>query len=92
MASTTTTQKHQDFVSAPMLEKSVDNIAGIGSALTSKLSEEGFDKAYTILGQFLLLKKNKKQFIDWLKTICGANAKQAEECFQCIHAWTQSHV
>ena len=36
-----------------------------------------FDKAYVVLGQFLILKKNKGLFIDWIKDIAGANNKQA---------------
>ena len=40
----TTSKKHQDFVSEPMGEKEVTAIAGIGDVLGTRLSDKGFDK------------------------------------------------
>lgn len=40
----TTSKKHQDFVSEPMGEKEVTAIAGIGDVLGQRLSDKGFDK------------------------------------------------
>ena len=37
-----------------------------------------------VLGQFLVLKKSKDLFIDWLKDDAGANTKQATDCYQCL--------
>lgn len=40
-----------------------------------------------MLGQFLVLKKNKELFQIWIKDQCGANTKQATECYQCLADW-----
>ncbi|KAK8781767.1 hypothetical protein V5799_016884 [Amblyomma americanum] len=63
------------------------DLAGIGEVLGKRLEQKGFDKAYVVLGQFLVLKKNKDIFVDWMKDICGANNKQATDCYQCLYDW-----
>jgi hypothetical protein len=70
-----------------MNDKPVTALAGIGSRLGSRLEAMGYDKAYVVLGQLLVLKKNKELFIDWLKDFAGANNRQATECYQCLHDW-----
>lgn len=40
-----------------------------------------------MLGQFLLLKKEKDGFVMWLKETGGANAKQGNDCYQCLKEW-----
>ncbi|XP_054153684.1 barrier-to-autointegration factor B-like [Oppia nitens] len=82
-----TSQKHHNFVSEPMGEKPVTDLAGIGDVLGKRLEAKGFDKAYVVLGQFLVLKKNQELFIEWLKDLSGANAKQAKDCQQCLAEW-----
>ena len=44
-------------------------------------------QAYVVLGQFLVLKKNRDLFVDWLKDYAGANSKQASDCYQCLSDW-----
>ena len=39
-----TSQKHKNFVSEPMGQKVVGDLAGIGTVLGSRLIDEGFDK------------------------------------------------
>nr|CAD7437875.1 unnamed protein product [Timema bartmani] len=73
-----TSQKHRNFVAEPMGEKPVTDLAGI--------TEEDW-RAYVVLGQFLILKKSKDLFQDWLKDVAGANTKQSSDCFQCLADW-----
>jgi len=46
-----------------------------------------FVQAYVVLGQFLLLKKDKDDFESWLKDTIKANSKQAGDCYQCLRDW-----
>ncbi|XP_051831614.1 barrier-to-autointegration factor-like [Antechinus flavipes] len=87
-----TSQKHRDFVAEPMGEKSVRCLAGIGEVLGKKLEDRGFDKAYMVLGHFLLLKKNERHFQEWLNDVCGANAKQSRDCIGCLQDWCDAFL
>ncbi|KAG7464456.1 barrier-to-autointegration factor [Megalops cyprinoides] len=87
-----TSQKHKEFVAEPMGEKPVMALAGIGEVLGKRLEEKGFDKAYVVLGQFLVLKKDEELFRDWLKDTCGANAKQQGDCYSCLREWCDSFL
>ncbi|XP_040206957.1 barrier-to-autointegration factor-like protein isoform X1 [Rana temporaria] len=88
-----TSQKHRDFVSEPMGDKPVTALAGIGEVLGGKLEEQGFDKAYVLLGQFLVFKKDADDlFKDWLQDSCGANSRQAELCSSCLKEWCSSFL
>ena len=87
-----TSQKHRNFVGEPMGEKAVTELAGIGPVLGGRLSEKGFDKAYVVLGQFLVLKKNAELFQDWLSQTCGANSKQGNDCYVCLREWCDAFL
>ena len=87
-----TSQKHRNFVSEPMGEKDVTELAGIGEVLGGKLKEKGFDKAYVVLGQFLVLKKDQEMFMDWIKDEFGANKKQGGDCYNCLKEWCDAFL
>lgn len=83
----TTTKKHRRFVSEPMGDKPVTDLAGIGPAIGGRLIEKGFDKAYVVLGQFLLLKKDRELFVAWLQETTAANRKYSNDCYNCLSDW-----
>lgn len=67
-------------------------LAGIGEVLGKRLEEKGFDKAYVVLGQFLVLKKDEELFQDWLKDTCAANSKQQRDCYSCLKEWCDAFL
>ena len=75
-----------------MGDKLVTELAGIGGVLGGRLSDKGFDKAYVVLGQFLILKKDQDIFKEWLKDACGANSKQQSDCYNCLKEWCNSFL
>jgi len=87
-----TSQENQNFILEPMGDKPVTDLAGIDRMLGRKLAEKGFDKAYTVLGQFLLLKKQEELFEDWLHQNFGANSKQSGECYSCLKKWCEEFL
>ncbi|TGZ65963.1 hypothetical protein CRM22_005605 [Opisthorchis felineus] len=88
----TTSQKHRNFVTEPIGEKLVTELPGIGERLGERLEAKGFEKASVVLGQFLLLRRDEELFKDWLKEACGANAKQADDCFTALRDWCGSFI
>lgn len=87
-----TSVKHRDFVGEPMGDKEITAVAGIGQVYGEKLAKRGFDKAYVLLGQYLLLKKDKELFIEWLKEEVGVSGHYGESCFNCLDEWAGQHL
>lgn len=75
-----------------MGEKPVTELAGIGQVLGDRLKEKGFDQAYVVLGQFLILKKDEEMFKDWLKDLINANNKQSGDCYNCLKDWCDAFL
>ncbi|CAG7727445.1 unnamed protein product [Allacma fusca] len=91
-SSGSTSQKHKNFISEPMGEKPVTELAGIGDTYGKRLEGVGFDKAYVVLGQFLVLKKNEELFVEWLKDVTKASGFHAQQCFNCLNDWCESFL
>ncbi|XP_037959909.1 barrier-to-autointegration factor [Teleopsis dalmanni] len=87
-----TTQKYRNFVAEPMGEKAVTELAGIGETLGKRLTDAGFDKAYVVLGQYLVLKKDEELFKEWMKETCNASSKQAKDCYSCLNDWCEEFL
>ena len=84
--------KYWNFVQEPMRDKEVTDLAGIGLVLGKQLKRKGFDKAFRVFGKFLLLKKNKESFVDWIRENTKANLKQAGDCYQCLYVWCEEFL
>ena len=88
----TTSQKHRNFVAEPMGQKDVTELAGIGEVLGGRLRDEGFDKAYVVLGQFLVLKKDEECPPPPPPPPPTANSKQAHDCCSCLKDWCDAFL
>ncbi|XP_054430068.1 barrier-to-autointegration factor-like protein isoform X2 [Pteronotus mesoamericanus] len=75
------------FLSEPIGEKDVVWVDGISHELAINLVTKGFNKAYTLLGQFLLMHKNEAEFQRWLICCCGATECEAQESSNCLKEW-----
>ncbi|VDN96010.1 unnamed protein product [Rodentolepis nana] len=82
-----TSQKHRNFVSEPIGDKSVMDLPGVGEVIGTRLKKKGYNMAYNVLGQYLLLNKDEELFIDWMKITSSANQKQAKDCFDALDYW-----
>lgn len=82
-----TSQKHRLFVTEPMGDKDVTELAGIGSVYGDRLRARGYGKAFEVLGQYLIFKMDGELFKDWLYRTCGANAEHQRACHMCLAAW-----
>jgi hypothetical protein len=65
------TIKFNNFVGEPIGEKDVAELPGITQTYNQRLENLGYDQAYMVLGQFLVMLKNEEDFQDWLKLKIG---------------------
>ena len=87
-----TSKKHNCFVSSPMGDKSVTALPGIGRVMEDKLKQKGFEQASQIFGSFLMMKKDKDKFTGWLQTECGIGARYSERVQDALQEWSQHYL
>lgn len=49
-------------------------------------------QAYTVLGQYLVLKKNSDLFKEWMKETCSATSKNSGDTYQCLNDWCEEFL
>ncbi|XP_053429707.1 barrier-to-autointegration factor-like protein [Nycticebus coucang] len=81
------TPRLRAFLSEPIGEKDVSWVDGISHELAINLITKGFNKAYILLGQFLLMHKNEAEFQKWLIYCCGATECEAQQSSNCLKEW-----
>lgn len=87
-----TSVKHMNFVNESMKDKPVKDLPGIGEVLSKRLIDEGYEKCYQILAHYILFKKSKELFQEWMKLLCQANSKQSVDCYNAIDEWTTANL
>ncbi|KAI0237594.1 hypothetical protein LSAT2_011906 [Lamellibrachia satsuma] len=85
-------QKFQQFVTEPMDGKPVDTLPGINNVLGSRLRRQGYGRATSLLGKFMVMNKDRYSFVQWLAEKTGASSQQALDCFKCLDAWTDAFM
>ena len=89
----TPTQKHDLFVNASMGTKGVTALPGISGKSGDDLIAAEFDYAYQVIGQFLILRKDKAKFERWLKDICKSLRPQdVNKCYQAANDWCSQYA
>lgn len=73
-------------------ENSDDDNAVLNKQLNQYFCFSFDSQAYTVLGQYLILKKDSELFKDWMKDTCNANSKQAADCYQCLNDWCEEFL
>ncbi|XP_012667861.1 barrier-to-autointegration factor-like protein [Otolemur garnettii] len=81
------TPRLRAFLSEPIGEKDVSWVDGVSHQLAINLITKGFNKAYILLGQFLLMHKNEAEFQKWLIYCCGATEYEAQQSSNCLKEW-----
>ncbi|XP_074065487.1 barrier-to-autointegration factor-like protein [Macrotis lagotis] len=80
--------KLRTFLGEPIGEKCVAFVDGVDRDLSGRLRERGFDKAYVLLGQFLLMHKKEEDFQSWLIMVFGASQEAAQRISRCLREWS----
>ncbi|XP_036604419.1 barrier-to-autointegration factor-like protein [Trichosurus vulpecula] len=84
--------KLRTFLGEPMGEKCISFVDGVDKDLTIRLIERGYDKAYVLLGQFLLMHKKEDDFQLWLMLACGATHREAHRISICLREWCSTFL
>lgn len=87
-----TSPKFKKFVSELMRDKDIEEVCGIDETSALRLRDGGWTKAYVILGQFLLLNKDKELFINWLYSVSDVDILHGRIVYECIKEWCNLHL
>ncbi len=81
MATETTTKKHKclnlRFLDTPLRDCDIDDVPGVGPKTLAKLKEANIDTAQKLVGQFLVLDRDTKKMLEWLKDACEVGSREA---------------
>lgn len=88
-----TTKKHRDFVNEPMGSKGVIVIPGIGDKFAAQLQNQGYNQAFQVYGQYLVMGRNEERFYGWLTdSFRFMNVKHQRAIFQGLDEYCNCYL
>ena len=74
-----TTKKQATFLSTPLNAiTSLNQVPGIGVVTLDRLSKCGISNPWQLIGQFMLLNRDKKEMTDWLQSECSVRQREGD--------------
>ena len=75
----TTTKKQATFLSTPLNSiTSLTQVPGVGIVTLDRLSKVGVSNPAQLIGQFLLLNRDKDAMVNWLRTACTVRQREGD--------------
>ncbi|CAB3258432.1 unnamed protein product [Arctia plantaginis] len=87
-----TSKKHRNFIAEPIRGKRVTELPGIGETLGERLSGRGYNTADKVLGQYLVMDRDRRSFERFLRKNCNANSKQVSDCYNGLDTWSKEFL
>jgi hypothetical protein len=75
----TTTKKNATFLSTPLNAiTSLTQVPGVGVVTLDRLSKCGISSPGQLLGQFMLLNRDKEAMTNWLRSACSVRQREGD--------------
>jgi predicted flap endonuclease-1-like 5' DNA nuclease len=75
----TTTKKRATFLSTPLNSiTSLNQVPGVGPVTLDRLSQRGITAPAQLIGQFMLLNRDRAAMVEWLQKECAVRQREGE--------------
>jgi hypothetical protein len=75
----TTTKKRATFLSTPLNSiTSLNQVPGVGPVTLDRLSQRGITSPAQLIGQFMLLNRDRAAMVEWLQKECAVRQREGE--------------
>lgn len=83
--------KHRNFVTEQLGSAPIDEIPGMDVSFKQELTRHGFTKAYHLLGQYLVLNKDKDDMDSWLAEM-GCIGHRSRVIIEALDEWCEINL
>jgi predicted flap endonuclease-1-like 5' DNA nuclease len=75
----TTTKKRSTFLSTPLNSvTSLNQVPGVGPVTLERLTQRGITSPAQLIGQFMLLNRDRAAMAEWLHKACAVRQREGE--------------